>query len=1075
MKNTLCLILIMLLTLSNVFGQLATYTGSGGASTAVTGYPNETVSVLQYSGFGSNTPCSSGGLSGITVNTSWSTYSISGPIVFIQIVPNTGYQLNVTGFDAGLRSSNTGPTCVRFAYSLDNGTTWIDDGACHPPFIGSCNNTTVSSWSGGALPTGISSTTWGIIVALFPYAPVGSSGTFQINTININGSVVNGCTSPTAISGATSVCSGQTITLSDGSAGGTWSSNNTSVATVSSTGIVTGIIAGSTVITYSTGCGTNATATVTVNPSPATITGSTSVCSGLTITLSDATSGGTWSSNNTTVATVSGLGVVSGVTAGTANISYTVGSCLVGIAITVNTLQPITGATTVCAGSTTALSNTTPGGVWSSDNTAVATISGIGHVTGVAAGTVNISYAVGSCTVGVAVIVSGTLSSITGASGVCPGSMVTLSDATPGGVWSSSISAVATVSGTGVVSGVAVGTANISYTVGSCSVGVAITVNTLLPITGSTGVCAGSTTILSDATSGGVWSSSNTAIATISGIGHVTGIAAGTTNISYTVGSCSVGIAITVTGSLSPITGAAAICPGSTITLSDAMSGGVWSCSNTSVATVSGTGVVAGVAVGTANISYTVGSCAVGIAIAVNILSPVTGAATTLCAGSVITLSDATPGGVWSSSNTSMATVNPIAGIVTGVSAGTPNITYTVGSCTVSIAVTVSGLLSPITGGTGTCSGSTIHLSDATPGGVWSSYNTAVATISGIGVVSGVIAGTANISYTVGTCSTVLTITINTVPPITGSANVCVGTTTTLSDSVPGGVWSSGGITAATVSATGVVTGVASGSATIYYTLGSCSVSTLVTVGFAIAVITGTTTVCTGATIALSDATSGGVWSSSNTSIATLSGTVVHGISAGIATISYTVGGCSASHSVTVNPSNAGIITGKDSVCIGSAHIITLSDNVSGGVWSSTSTSHATVTAATGIVTGVFTGVDTIKYTVSSSCGTFTAKFVLHIRTAAQCATGLNPIAEDQLTELKVFPNPNGGTFSVNLLSSNDEEVRIVITNIIGEKVQEFITTTNKAVNINIERVAGIYLISASSAHGRYFAKVIVD
>ena len=48
-------------------------------------------------------------------------------------------------------------------------------------------------------------------------------------------------------------------------------------------------------------------------------------------------------------------------------------------------------------------------------------------------------------------------------------------------------------------------------------------------------VCIGAAMALTDATTGGTWGSSNTAIGSISGSGTVTGIAAGTTIISYTV------------------------------------------------------------------------------------------------------------------------------------------------------------------------------------------------------------------------------------------------------------------------------------------------------------------------------------------------------------------------------------------------------------------------------------------------------------------------------------------------------------------------------------------------------------
>jgi hypothetical protein len=67
------------------------------------------------------------------------------------------------------------------------------------------------------------------------------------------------------------------------------------------------------------------TRVVTVNPfSAGTITGTAKVKVGSTITLSNATTGGTWSSSASGVATIGSTGVVTGVADGTATISYTV-------------------------------------------------------------------------------------------------------------------------------------------------------------------------------------------------------------------------------------------------------------------------------------------------------------------------------------------------------------------------------------------------------------------------------------------------------------------------------------------------------------------------------------------------------------------------------------------------------------------------------------------------------------------------------------------------------------------------------------------------------------------------------
>ena len=71
-------------------------------------------------------------------------------------------------------------------------------------------------------------------------------------------------------------------------------------------------------------------------------------------------------------------------------------------------------------------------------------------------------------------------------------------------------------------------------------------------ITGTTTVLASHTTTLADAVTGGTWSSSNTAVATVgSGTGVVTGVAAGTATITYSLGgTCEVYTTVTVASSL---------------------------------------------------------------------------------------------------------------------------------------------------------------------------------------------------------------------------------------------------------------------------------------------------------------------------------------------------------------------------------------------------------------------------------------------------------------------------------------------------------------------------------------------
>src|SRR5690606_18401500 len=82
------------------------------------------------------------------------------------------------------------------------------------------------------------------------------------------------------------------------------------------------------------------------------------------------------------------------------------------VTVTVNALpvvDAITGTLEVFEGETTTLSNTTPDGVWSSSNEAVATVDASGVVTGVSDGTAEITYTVtntSGCSVSVTVTVA---------------------------------------------------------------------------------------------------------------------------------------------------------------------------------------------------------------------------------------------------------------------------------------------------------------------------------------------------------------------------------------------------------------------------------------------------------------------------------------------------------------------------------------------------------------------------------------------------------------------------------------------------------------------------------------------
>ncbi|MBK9734066.1 MAG: Ig-like domain-containing protein [Saprospiraceae bacterium] len=124
------------------------------------------------------------------------------------------------------------------------------------------------------------------------------------------------------------------------------------------------------------------------------ISGSTSICAGTTTTLNP-TTGGTWVSSNTAVATVTNAGLVTGVSAGTATFTFTNTAGCASLptgSVSINARPVVTIASTaICIGATTTLTPTT-GGTWVSSNTAVATVTNAGLVTGVSAGTATFTF-----------------------------------------------------------------------------------------------------------------------------------------------------------------------------------------------------------------------------------------------------------------------------------------------------------------------------------------------------------------------------------------------------------------------------------------------------------------------------------------------------------------------------------------------------------------------------------------------------------------------------------------------------------------------------------------------------------
>src|SRR6266513_153881 len=442
----------------------------------------------------------------------------------------------------------------------------------------------------------------------------------------------------------------------------TWQSSNGAVAMVNGSGLVSGVATGTATIT-ATSEGQSGTALVTVSNVPVasvTVTpASASVPQGATVQLTatprDANGTAltgrvvTWGSNNTAVAPVSGSGLVSGAGAGSATITATsegqsgtaaitvtapTGQLAIGDSVQATSstwvrniaqppADPATGTPPSVIGTQPAgargvvdsgpVLNTTPGGDGAIRYHVLFAAAPSGWVVQdylakivptVPVASVTVTPATASLTVGQTVQLTATLRDANG--NPLTGRVIT---------WQSSNNAIASVNGSGLVSGVAAGgpvtmtatsegqsgtaTVNVSLapvasvTVSPSAANIAITGTVQLT---ATPLDANGNPLTGRAIS---WSSSNNNIATVNGSGLVTGVTAGSVTITATSegqsGTASITVADAPVASVTVTPPSASVPAGQTVqltaTLKDA-NGNVltgrtvtWASNNTTVAT----------------------------------------------------------------------------------------------------------------------------------------------------------------------------------------------------------------------------------------------------------------------------------------------------------------------------------------------------------------------------------------------------------------------------------------------------------------------------------------------------------
>ncbi|HET6679607.1 MAG TPA: Ig-like domain-containing protein [Gemmatimonadaceae bacterium] len=674
-----------------------------------------------------------------------------------------------------------------------------------------------------------------------------------------------------------------------------WSTQNAAVATVSQSGVITGVASGNTQVAASTG-GKSAVVAVSVAARPVTlvrVTPSTaSVQTGRTVTLAaeglDASGAAvpgrqvTWSTGRPSVATVSTAGVVTGVSSGQATITATI--------------DGIEGTSVV-------------------------------SVTAVPAASVSIAPNSGSVVQGGALQLSATVRDAQG--NTLAGRPVT---------WSSSDESVASVSSSGRVVGIAEGSFTITARSDAASGTGAYTVTripvgrvTVSPVTASIAVgqvqpltvslfAADQVTPLPVSGRTIAWTSSQPSVATVSASGSVTGVATGSATITAAVEGKSGTSTVTVTAvpiasiTIAPTT--ASVVEGATTTLvatardanNNVLAGRTffWSSSNAAQLSVSQSGVVTA-AVGSAGATATINASAPG-------------------------------GGAGGSTPSASANVDATFAPVASVSLAPTSANITVGG-TATLTPTLRAANNQVLGATGR----TI---------TWKSLNSAVATVSASGVVTGVSQGSAVIEVSASSpgqgtpAKGTATVTVSSVPvasvTVTPSAlPVYVGYTrtfTAVTKDANGNVlqgravqWgSSDNLTATVGFNSGDVTGVKSGPVTVEATSEGVKGSASITVGFVpiasvvVTPATATLDLTTAQTQQLAASPRDGngqavtgaalgprstTWDSDNKPVATVSGTgLVTPAGVGSATISATIDGVQGTSDITVTQSVGSVV-----------------------------------------------------------------------------------------------------------------------------------------------------------------------
>jgi uncharacterized protein YjdB/formylglycine-generating enzyme required for sulfatase activity len=627
---------------------------------------------------------------------------------------------------------------------------------------------TVASVNATGLVTGLAGGTT-VITATSTVDPT-KMASVTVNVPTVNGVTIAGDPTRTLSVGATTQLTATVTAVGGATSTVTWSSSEPTVMSVSDTGLVTALMSGTATITATSTFDTTRTATITITvPGISSIivnggttralqTGQSTQLTTTVTTIGEAPTTVSWSTANANIATVTAGGLVTATAAGVTTITATstfdtTKSVAVSVTVTDAPPQPAVlgltidgaptqslnvGASVQLAATVTVVGGAADSVTWSSSVPSVATVSS-GTVTGVAGGTTIITATstfdptkTASVTINVPAVSSVTIAGdATRSLNVDATTNLAATVTAVGGAattvtWSSSVPSVATVS-SGIVTGVAGGTTIITATSTfdpTKTASVTINVPAVSSVTiagdatrsvnvGGTAQLTATVTAVGGAATTVTWSSSAPLVASVGANGLVTAQAGGTTIITAT---------------------------------------STFDSSKKASVTINVPAVSSVTIAGDATRSVNVG----GTAQLTATVNAVGGAATTV---------------TWSSSDTSIATVN--AGLVTAVAGGSTTITATSTfdpTKTANVTINVPTVIVSVTPANATIGTNATQSITATVTGAINTtvtWNATCGTITGMGNTI-----TYTAPNTAGTCTITARSTLDTTKTVTATVTV---------------------------------------------------------------------------------------------------------------------------------------------------------------------------------------------------------------------------------------------------------------------------------------------------------------